>query len=294
MISKETIVSFIEKDLEYGLMLHQKEFILDNAKRRIMHVGRRCGASKCLAAEALASALLTPNHTALIIAPYEDQTSNIFTDIIKLVENTDFYKRVVRNTKTPRAIRFSNGSRILGVYALKEEERNDISPTCCGCSVDSIYVDNCSYVPNELWPTFLPLLVDTKDTTISLYQTGGIVKGTEAYKCYKKAYYSYHHRTLFEVERDKGNAPEISGPVRYYQEEDPAGFIEPRVSSKEKAIESVSNDIRIKNAIMKLAELIDGLEGELQTAVLFNKKFRVKIVSVEDIILEEEYLYERT
>lgn len=143
---------------------YQAEFIDGDSKRKQLCCGRQVGKTEICAGAGLHDATTNDDHTVLIVAPTQRQSSNLFKRLKSMMADSPIEDwGVERRTQT--IIEFSNGSRIICLPAGTD------GSTIRGYTADCIIVDEAAFVPDEVFSSVLNPMLATTDGTMILAST---------------------------------------------------------------------------------------------------------------------------
>lgn len=146
--------SFLRNDAGelYTLEPHQKEFLMDDAKNRILFFGRRMGKTESLAIDSLHKCVFTPNYSVFVITPFASQAerfSETLSDIIHRSEGiADLFSKDILKKK-----KLTNRSQIQMATAGKDNVTGVI-----GAKTNYLIIDESQDVPDVLYSKIRPIL----------------------------------------------------------------------------------------------------------------------------------------
>ena len=149
--------------LDVGLFDYQQEFLDSDASRKAAVCGRQVGKTEMAAIEALHVALTGADTTALIIAPTQRQSSELFRRLRGLAGQARHDVGVDRETQT--VMELVNGSRIISLPAGSD------GSNIRGYTADHIIVDEAAFVEDEIFRSVLLPMLATTGGTLSLLST---------------------------------------------------------------------------------------------------------------------------
>lgn len=157
-------ISWAQLKLGWNPRWYQEEVLSCTSQFRILRAGRRSGKSESMMVNALHHADTNSNHNIIVLAPYEGQVANLFDILHKLIDkapNKDLASSIVRDTKNPFRLEFSNGSKILGFSSgSKTAARSD---KIRGFDAHVIIVDEMDYIDDEDLDAVTAILASHKE-----------------------------------------------------------------------------------------------------------------------------------
>ena len=144
---------------------------LDDWQRQVLETkgniclvsGRQVGKSFIISIKAAKYVLENPNKTVLIIAATERQAYLLFEKTLSFIEHVD--KKALKSGRyrpTKTELKLKNGSRI---YCLPVGQSGY---GIRGYTIDQLYVDEASFIPEDVWLAVTPMLATTKGDLILL------------------------------------------------------------------------------------------------------------------------------
>lgn len=139
---------------------YQADFIDAESRRKQLCCGRQVGKTEICAGAGLHGATTNDDHTVLIVAPTQRQSSNLFKRIKSMISKSPIEDwGIERSTQT--IIEFKNGSRVICLPAGTD------GSTIRGYTADYIIVDEAAFVPDEVFSSVLsPMLATTNGTMV--------------------------------------------------------------------------------------------------------------------------------
>jgi Terminase large subunit, T4likevirus-type, N-terminal len=142
----------------------QERAMRSDSDRLLLCVGRQCGKSTTAAVMVLHRAIYHPGSMALIVAPSERQSQELFRKVLA------FYRSLGRPIEPEAENRLSleleNGSRVVCLPG-KESNIRGYS------AVDLLVIDEASRVPGDLWGSVSPMLGVSRGRAIAISTPNG-------------------------------------------------------------------------------------------------------------------------
>ena len=149
---------------------YQVEMLRDRSVKKVARCGRRTGKTETMCIEMLWKAFTKPKHRILVVTPYENQVRLIFTRLGEIIEESPLIKKeVVKKTKNPYWIEFSNGAIILGFTTGASSGSGAASIR--GQRADSIYMDEVDYMSEADFDSVMAIAGERPDITIFMSST---------------------------------------------------------------------------------------------------------------------------
>ena len=160
---------------------------------KILCCGRRSGKSEICAAEAGTWALNNSKKTILMIAPTERQSYWLFDKTLNYLLMV-YPKAVIMKGKdrpTKERLLLTNGTQVLCLPT------GQSGTGIRGLTIDRLYVDEASRVPEDVWTAITPMLLTTGGDSIYLSTPHG--KQGEFWRCWSNENTAYESFTRFSV-----------------------------------------------------------------------------------------------
>lgn len=155
-------VSWAAHTFDWNARWYQAEIMSCTALRKVVRAGRRVGKTLAVAVLALWRLATMPDQSVLIIAPFEAQVEKIFDEIIKFISmSSALSASVVRKTKKPCRLEFSNGSKALGFSSGNHSGSG--SDKIRGQDATYIVIDEADYINEKDVEAILAILASHPD-----------------------------------------------------------------------------------------------------------------------------------
>ncbi len=152
-------VKWSKYELGMELRPYQAHVLQSQSKRIVMRMARRLGKTTVIALHMLWYAYTHKDARCLYVAPLESQTSELYEEVLKLMQKSDaVWGSVVEKTKDPQFIKFGNGSIIKMKTAGTKSGSQGFSLR--GQPADWLYVDEMDYLEEADWTAIWGIVLE--------------------------------------------------------------------------------------------------------------------------------------
>lgn len=149
---------------------YQAEMLRDNSLKKSYLCGRRTGKTETMIIEALYRVFNKKMFVFMFATPYENQIRTIFERINVILDNSKLLKeQLVRSTKNPYVIKFSNGSKILGFTT--GSSSGNAGASLRGQTADWVALDEMDYMTEEDYDTVAAICAERSSIGITVSST---------------------------------------------------------------------------------------------------------------------------
>jgi len=146
-----------------GLRWYQQEMLACQARKKVYRCGRQIGKTVALAVEVVWAAVHNSDYPILIVCPYKSQVDIVWTQLEKLIKDSPLIEEaIMKITRNPYYIKFSNGSEIRGFTAgVRAGQKGE---SIRGQSAKLIVLDEMDYMGDETLGTIAGMTHSFPDT----------------------------------------------------------------------------------------------------------------------------------
>lgn len=149
---------------------YQANEMRDQAIKKVLRWGRRCGKTESQIVYALYMCMKVPGFRVVMVTPFENQVRLIFMRLFEILEDSPYVQMAVKNkTKNPYQLIFDNGSAILGFTAGTRSGQGGASLR--GQRADLIYMDEADYLNDTEIEAIVAIALERPDIQIALTST---------------------------------------------------------------------------------------------------------------------------
>lgn len=182
------IIDFVECFFDFWPYDYQKEFLTKCVKEKRVAAlwSRQSGKSQCIAMFCLFMCLTEKNHSIMVIAPTQRQSSELYVKIRAAMNTCSFFKDFIK-VETQTEMRFINNSRILSLPSGPE------GASIRGFTANTVILEECGIMKDKVVnEVVMPMIAATDGQVIKI----GTPKGKNNFwqSCYgKETKYTLSH-----------------------------------------------------------------------------------------------------